>query len=182
MEINGIVVLAQITSMRGSVQKDVVVRDRESEEKVRNELREKLEKEGKLRKMPDEEFQSRYRERLRNYAPYANGRYTPQDPEDGKPGILVARNQWEHELELEYYVGRTRYTRSVAYCTDTNAVDKSTALYLTVNEDDPAQIISISDKGTPQQESGGAGAFFALLALAGVICYVVMEYLGITPA
>lgn len=170
-------VSARIVSVRGSVLKDTVERDWESEAKVRTELREKLEKQGKLRKMSDEEFQNHYRERLRNYAPYANGRFVPENQEDGKPGILVPKKMWEHELELEYYVGRTRYTRSVAYKTETNALDKSSALYLTVNEQDPTQILFIADKDPRQQEGGCAVGFFILFALVAAICYFAMEYL-----
>ena len=170
-------VQARIVAVRGSVLKDSVERDWESEARVRTELRQRLEKEERLRKMSDAEFQNHYRERLRNYAPYANGRFVPENQEDGKPGILVPKKMWEHELELEYYVGRTRYTRSVAYKTETNALDRSSALYLTVNENDPMQIIGISEQDSRQQGTGCAGGSFAvILVLLIAICYILQEY------
>lgn len=165
METDEIIIQAKIAAVKSSVEHYAVVRDRKSENKVCRELREQLKMEGTLGKISDADFQKRYRACLRNYAPYVHGRYVPEDMEDGKPGILVARRIWDHELLLRYSVGKNSYTKTVNYSTETKVLVKDQVFYITVTEREPKRVLKMSDWDyRPQAQENCSGAVVLLVA------------------
>lgn len=136
-----ITVRAQILALESVVRKPKIVRDHDAEKQVKRALREKLKADGTYENMNPEEFQSLYRKKLRSYADYIDGRYVPQDEEDGAPGLLVSKLMWENELRISYTVGNRNYTQMVTYCTEKNCLEAGDDFFVTVDADQPQTIL-----------------------------------------
>lgn len=171
-----IIVRAKITAVKSSASKHITARDHDSEKKVREELREELKEQGKYEKMSVPEFQKRYKQKLKAYAPYVDGYYVSECEEDGKPGIVVSKEVWEYDLELEYTVGNRRHRKTVSYTSENDAIEKGDPFYITVTETEPEHILKKSEEDyrpKGQSSSDGCAGFFAILfviALAVAVC------------
>ena len=159
-----------------SASKHITARDHDSEKKVREELREELKEQGKYEKMSVPEFQKRYKQKLKAYAPYVDGYYVSECEEDGKPGIVVSKEVREYDLELEYTVGNRRHRKTVSYTSENDAIEKGDPFYITVTETEPEHILKKSEedyRSKGQPSSDGCAGFFAILfviALAVAVC------------
>lgn len=170
-----IIVCAKIVRVESVVRKHKVVRDHEAEKRVKQELTDKLKKNGTYEKMPSSEFQSRYRAKLRAYAEYIDGHYVAKDEDDGSPGLLVSKPMWENDLCIKYSVDGRSYTQNVTYCTETKCLEAGNPFYITVLKNQPMTIRFQSHKDYRPPESkksdGGCGCVLFLMAVGALILW-----------
>ena len=179
-----ITVRAQILALESVAQKQKVVRDHAAEKQVKQELREKLKADGRYEDMKPEEFQSLYRKKLRSYADYIDGRYVPEDEEDGAPGLLVSRCLWENELRIGYSVGNREYAQTVTYCTETNCLEKGDDFFVTVDVEHPQTILRQSmydyrEDWEKRKQQGSDDSGCAVMFAVGLFVVMLLYATGI---
>ena len=170
---DNIIVKAQIAKLVSCVPTHKVMRDPEGEKRVKEDLEKKLKAEGLSLKPEDQEFQSRYRTKLRAYAEYMDGVVVEKDPTDGTPALMVPQKVFIHEVKLAYEVKGKEYEQAVSFAARTKDLKVGMDFFITVSGKDPTVILkkSLKDYRKPEPEPvpSGGGGFFMFLLILGVI-------------
>lgn len=127
------------------------------------------------------EFQKRYREKLKVYAPYVDGYYVSECVEDGKPGIVVSKKVWNYDLVLEYTTGSRRHRKTATHSSENDSIEKGDFLYITVTETEPKHILKISDRDDRpkgQSSDDGCAGFFGFLFMIVVAVAICSAFFG----
>ena len=170
---DNIIVKAQIAKLVSCVPTHKVMRDPEGEKRVKEDLEKKLKAEGLSLKPEDQEFQSRYRTKLRAYAEYMDGVVVEKDPTDGTPALMVPQKVFIHEVKLAYEVKGKEYEQAVSFAARTKDLKVGMDFFITVSGKDPTVILkkSLKDyrKTEPEPVPSSGGGFFMFLLILGVI-------------